>query len=49
MPENKTFEFQMEEIEQKAEPIQASMRIELDVQAPASSCGCGSRDGLDGD
>jgi hypothetical protein len=40
MPDNKTFEFQMEEIEQKAEPIQARMRIQLDVQGPTSSCGC---------
>jgi hypothetical protein len=41
MPENKTVEFQLEEIEQKAEPIQARTRIRLDVQAPASSCSCG--------
>jgi hypothetical protein len=40
MPENKTFEFQMEELEQNAEPLQARMRIQLDVQGPTSSCGC---------
>jgi|SoiMethySBSTD1v2_1073268.scaffolds.fasta_scaffold11327_7 hypothetical protein len=40
MPENKSFEFQLEEIEQKAEPIQARTRTQLDVQGPASSCGC---------
>jgi hypothetical protein len=40
MPENNTFEFQMEELEQNAEPIQARMRIQLDVQGPTSSCGC---------
>jgi hypothetical protein len=41
MAENKTFEFQLEEIVQNAEPIQARTRIQLDVLKPASSCGCG--------
>ena len=51
MPDNKTFEFQLEEIVQKAEPIQANMRIRLDVPIPASSCSCGGPPpcGMEGD